>query len=275
MSASAQGVFNTLANKDAIPRISTVVAETQQILSDSKSTAAQVTEALRKEPVIASELIGLASLQAKGNKVKTIEHAIVYLGRQRVSDLLIAATIKTIKFKTKIYSESTYWRDAILIGKITEALSKRFLNTVSDDEAYLAGSMCNIGKVVGALTEPEAVDRVYMAVIDVESGMPWKTAENALFATPHSLLGEIAAALWGVPVFVREAIVEHNGYPTKDQPISIGQLVGLAEQLAHLVRGNPLRVHYPILAALSTAFGVTEELRSQIVGQFQSQFSKL
>ena len=275
MGDSARSVFNMLGRKDRIPRIPNGVAQAQSLLADPNSSAAAIGAALRNDPAISSELITLANFlkMESGNVITTIEHAIVFAGRQRVSDLLIAAALKAVPLSTKAFTSSAFWLDAIVVGQLTEWLAADLLPKTPGDEAYLAGAMANIGKLIGAISEPEIADKIFLDVIDPSQGISWIRGEGKHFGTSHVILGEIAAELWGFPVFIRSAIVDHHVASRKDQPPGLNQIVALANQLSHRVNGNESRGDSRLIAELAKVLGVSEQRLDTLVVTFRTRLA--
>ena len=275
MGESARSVFNVLGRKDRIPRIPNGVAQAQSLLADPNSSAGAIGAALRNDPAISSELVTLANFlkMESGNIITTIEHAIVFAGRQRVSDLLIAAALKTVPLLTKAFTSAAFWRDAIVVGRLTEWLAADLSPKIPGDEAYLAGAMANIGKLIAAITEPETADKIFLDVIDPAQGISWTKGEGKHYGTSHVILGEIAAELWGFPVFIRAAIVGHHVASRKDQLPGLNQMVALANQLSHLVNSNESRGDTNLLAELGRVHGISDQRLDALVVSLRARLA--
>ena len=244
MGAGSKAVYVALPDKTLIPRMPSSLSHAQEVVTNPNSTAVEIAAALKQDPLVAAELLRLADLQVRsiGGRVNTVEHAVVLVGRSATADLLTAAAIKVMPIRTKAFSSNFFWREAILVGKIAERLGQDLIPETPGDHIYLAGALCNIGKLVAAMLEPDALDKVFLAAIDPVAGTTWNEAESRCFGTSHIAFGEIAASLWGLPDFVTEAIVAHHHLPNRAvQTSKVGTVVALAVHLSHALTGNSRR----------------------------------
>ena len=244
MGTSAKAVYAALPDKTLIPRMPSTLSHAQEVVTNPTSSALEIAAAVKQDPLVAAELLRLADLHvvSKGNRVKSIEHAVVMVGRQSIADLITASAIKVMPIRTKAFSSNFFWREAILVGKIAERLGQDLISDIPGDQVYLAGALCNIGKLLAAMVEPEALDKVFLAAIDPDAGTNWTDAENKCFGTSRLVLGEIAARLWGLPEFVCGAISRHHpAEPFSKDSASISEVVALAIDLSHRLSGNTAR----------------------------------
>jgi putative nucleotidyltransferase with HDIG domain len=100
------------------------------------------------------------------------------------------------------------------------------------DDAYLAGMLHDLGKLVLAATLPEEYQAAVRSA--AQGALPLWQAEMATLAASHAEVGAYLAGLWGLPDPIVEAIAFHH-HPRKAAPSGFTPLsaVHLANALEH------------------------------------------
>lgn len=259
MSDDAASVFNRLANMDSLPHFPAGVMQLSQLLQDADSDTKDIADCLKGTPLIATNLLQIASnMSTAGRKVENLQHAITYLGRQEVQRLVLVASMKTFKFKTKVFSESKFWAESLSTAIIGERMTAKFAKHLNKEEVYLAGALCNLGKIVAAITMPDTIEKIAEIVNDEDSGRAWTDVEKEYEDANHSLLGEIGASLWGLPEYVAEAASSHHD-PRQGDEVSLSEVVSLANQLTHFKSGETHRIDNDLVNKLKGRLGLSTQ----------------
>ncbi len=251
LSPEAASVFNKIPNIKALPHLPSSVMKLQQILSDPSATAAQIGKILRENAFLATDILKTANQMKsqRSQKIESLEHALTYVGFKVVADLATLAAFKRFEFKSNLFSSEEFWEHSLLNAKVAEIIAQKYTSALDPDQVFLAGSLCNVGKMVYAMCHPEAVDKVQAVVSNLDTQTDWRSVERANNIVDHSILGEIACALWGLPDFVRIACTEHHKPPTHEKPMTLADVVGLANQITHWIRLEPARIDNNLLNA--------------------------
>lgn len=261
MSQRARSVFNQLSGLKALPHIPTSIMLLQQLISKENTTAKQLAEATKKEPLIAAHILDMANnlKVSDGTHIESLEHAISYVGIKTLNELVLAASIRSFPFKSKVFKADDFWQTAILTGKIAETLARKYNRAIKPDEAYLAGTLCNIGKVVDAICFPDVADKITQDISDVDVLGTWIEGEKKYQAQDHRVLGEIAATLWGLPEFIITASQTHHSKPkgAPDDPVNLSEIVSLANQLAHWILLQPTHMNEALCEMLFSRFAIS------------------
>ena len=260
MSERSKTVFNTLPAIKELPHIPTSVMQMQQLIQDPNTSSVKLAEVSKKDPLIASNILKIANnIKATSNEITSLAHAISYIGIKAVKDIVLTASVQSFPFETKIFEADKFWDESFLIGRITEALARKFSPSIIPDEAYLAGSLANVGKVVVAICFPDTADHI---IEDLKKGLgTWCDAEKRHNSHAHTVLGEIAATFWGLPEYVMTASLSHHG-PIELRPgqtPEIKDLVCLANQIRHWVSFEPTRMDKELFKQAYEAFGLKED----------------
>jgi HD-like signal output (HDOD) protein len=273
LSPTATAVFKGLAAAD-LPHVPAAVLELQRLLRDDASTPAQLANGVKAAPFLAIELLRLANnMRPTGGKpLASLDHAIVFVGRKAVADLARAAAVRSFRFKTRSFHADDFWRDAMRTAKIAEHVARAYAPQVSPDEAYIAGFLCNIGKVVAAICWPEATDRIHTLVTTDRRLPHWRVAEAEVGSHDHCVLGEIGAVIWGLPDFVKLAASRHHTPPRSRSraPVGPADIATLANQLSHWVQLCPHRIDEALMKAAASAFGLDDAALQTLVDQLMA-----
>ena len=285
MSEAAGTIFKKVQEIKNIPLIPTAVLQLQTLISDDNASSKKIGETLRHAPNIALGVLRTANnlRSASSPELTSLEHAISFIGRKTLNDLILAETLQEFDFKSHHFRKDEYWAESILTGKIAEYIAATYAPNISKDEAYIAGSLCNIGKVVSAICFPEVTDDVAKTVTNPRRPRTWSEGEDQLRAYSHVVLGEVAAALWGFPEYVVHALSYHHTHPkdvpdlvtddcdflddddeaTQEGP-SLQQCVALANQYAHWILLQPSRMDESLFEKYAKIIGLNEETRDQL-----------
>ncbi len=276
VSQKAQSLFVKILELDSLPHFPATVLELQQIIMDENSTATDLAQGVKNAPFIATDLLKIANnLKASDDKeMESIEHAIVYVGRQQVADLAVAAALRRFVFESKSFKADKFWEESISTAMIAEKIAKKFCPHIKSDEAYLAGCLSNVGKVVAAITMPELVDEIHCHINDLKILTDWKSAEDQLGILDHTVLGEIAGAFWGFPPYVCESSIKHHNLPAPGLTLKDAQVyhvAAFANQLTHWIMLEPTRINQKTLDEYTRFF----ELDMKNLEQFADELMLL
>ena len=169
-----------------------------------------------------------------------------------------------------------------MTGKIAEFLIKQFAPHLNNDEAYIAASLCNMGKVVSAICLPDITDKIRSDIYNTKSSSYVET-EKKHDATSHVILGELAGAMWGLPDYVLYTTAYHHT-PASDVKSSIDttgvdfidfaeteipkksenkatlqQVVALSNQLIHIRTGELFRIEEELLYGYASSLNLAKE----------------
>ena len=261
-----------------VPHLPSGLMLLQQTIRNTNNSSQSIAKALKKTPAIAVEIIKMANnTRASGHSIQDLSHAVTYLGRSVVSYLAMAATLQSFKFNSKKFSPKTFWQESILIGLISENLNKYVETDASKDMIFLAGCLCNIGKLISGICYPEHTDKIIDILSNPKTMTTWSLAEEEHGKTPsHVNLGDIAAVIWGLPADIRRAVIfHHKGIMSQkaenknEKPkIRIEEIVGLACLLAHWVNHEPHRINEKQLKDYRIALDWDQNKMDQVAESF-------
>lgn len=278
MSPEAATLFNRLAKKDELPHIPQSVMQLQQALKNPHSDSKVLAEIIKQDPLLAMELLSQANNLRMMNapKIASLSHALSFLGHSVVAELALLAAVKSFEFNTKHFKPENFWFRAIVSGAFCEQLVAQHTKeqNLSPDLGYLAGSLCNIGKIVGAICLPILTDKIYQEIEDSKTFTTWRDIESNHTAPSHIILGEIACALWGMPKYISDAVRSHHDLPnTDDEKLTYGEVASLGNQLSHWCFGEPDRMDHPLVKACCQKMGLNDDQLSRLVNEIRERMN--
>lgn len=271
MSPHAATVFNSLGDLASLPHIPAAVMEIQQMLQLNEVEISDLARKVKTDPIIAANLLSLAN-NMKSNrdphdrkKIESLEHAIVFVGKKTLSELVMTISLQMFDVKCKVFSAERFWKESFLTGDIAEAIATLLGTKFSKDELFISASLGNLGKFVIALCLPKLVDDIQSHVDNPKTLCTWRHAERVLKAPDHCILGEIGAVMWGLPHYVMDAASQHHhlkqnrgGTKLSENLLSMTEMVALANQLSHWILLKPSRIDQTQLDYLAKAANLTK-----------------
>ncbi|MCX6130597.1 MAG: HDOD domain-containing protein, partial [Proteobacteria bacterium] len=142
------------------------------------------------------------------------------------------------------------------IGRIAEYLTERWPNLFMADEAYIASSLCNLGKLVLALCRPDLADRFQAQIDDIHRLSRWTQAEQDYGGFHHTVLGEVGACFWGLSQSTVDVIQQHHMVANAHvhEHVQLHELAGIANQFTHWIKLQPHRMDPGLFQGLLRRF---------------------
>jgi HD-like signal output (HDOD) protein/CheY-like chemotaxis protein len=190
----------------------------------SLSDAAQI---IGRDAAMTANIMKLvnSAFFASRRPITTTDRAVAFLGMDTLGALVLGHSVFHSGVTTGIQSFSLekLWQHSLRTGAAARAISfSENLSTAKADEAYLAGVLHDVGKVVfatKAATRPN--DTVSDDII-------------AQMETHHAEVGAYLLGLWGFPNPIVEAVAfHHTPGQASDKVLGLAGIVHIADRLVH------------------------------------------
>lgn len=243
LSPAAKSIFNQIPSLSELPRLPMSFMQLQALIDNENASSHDLAAAAKQDPILSARILRIAENQTllTHGKLSSLSHAISIIGRHHLKEIILIAAIHSIETKTRVFSTDVFWDHSLTIGRIAEHLAKHFKPLFVEDEAYITGCVCNLGKLVLALCRPDIVDRFQREVNEIHTLGPWTEAEARYAGYQHTVIGEIGAALWGLSEASTEVIHNHHSVdesPKAGEP-KLYELIALANQFSHWIWLQP------------------------------------
>ena len=215
----------------ALPTLPLVASRLLESIADPEAaTSEEIGALIALDPALTARTLKLANSDFYGfpRKVGTVDLAVVVLGHNTIRDLVLGAAVFQTLDPTW-QSLTGLWSHSLACGVAARALADRCRYRL-ESEAFAAGMLHDLGKVVLRQTYPEAYDAA-MALAR-EQGITMLEAECGILGSDHAEVGGWLAERWGLPGDLVEAIAFHHRPEEARLNPELVSLVHIADWLA-------------------------------------------
>ena len=184
---------------EGLPTLPAYVFELNSLLGATPVNLKRVGEVIRTDPSLSAQVIRLCNSALLGfrEKVKTIKHAVLLLGTDRLRTLVLTCSlVEYVGDRLASEDIQSFWQHCFLTGALSERLA-RGIAYPHTEQAYLAGLLHDIGALpllmIGSNESTKSEDA---------SSQVWGeslTAEQERFGTDHCEVGRWIGVSWNFP----------------------------------------------------------------------------
>lgn len=214
----------------ALPTFPAVASRLIEEVARPDATAEEIGRILANDPGLTARTLKLANSDFYGfpRKVGSVELAVLVLGPATIRDLVLTSSVVQALGQAGSALEGL-WNHSMACGIAARGLAERCRYRLTGD-AYAAGLLHDIGKVVLRQNDPERFDAV-LALCRAQR-VPAEDAERGLFGSDHAQVGGWLAERWGLPAEIAEAIACHHRPDAATRNAALASLVHIANSLA-------------------------------------------
>jgi HD-like signal output (HDOD) protein len=207
----------------------------QEILACLQNPAASLADAAQiigRDVAMVANIMKLVNSAFFGSRrpITTTDRAVAYLGMDTLGALVLGHSVFQSGVATGIagFSLEKLWQHSLRTGVAARAIAfSENLPAAKADEAFLAGVLHDVGKVVFA-TKAAALSSDASAV-DIVTQME----------AHHAEVGAYLLGLWGFPNLIVEAVAfHHTPSLSSDKGLGLPGIVHIADRLVHLKSEN-------------------------------------
>ena len=232
---SAEHVARRVGQLPALPQ---AVLQALALLRSETASDQDCAQRIALDAAMTARTLRLANSAFYGvsGRVATIRDAVLLLGRRTLGTMLAAVSVADSIGRSGMVGGpdageaiGRFWRHALACALAAQILARR--RTPDQDVAFTAGLLHDIGQLVLRAHHAEALQAVRAAAaVDDADRLPF---ERALLGLDHAQVGAMVARHWHFPPEVIEAIGAHHGPLAGDGPVTLADLVHVADALAH------------------------------------------
>ena len=230
-SSGVQEALGSIRTLPAVPRLYQLLS---QELDSGRATPKSVATIIEQDMSMTARLLQLVNSAFFGlsRRITDIREAVTYLGFDPIRNLV--ASSEMFRAMSKLAAPTGFSLDAVQqhsqrVGTIAAGLlADRELSRT----AYCAGMLHDIGRVVLAVSMPEAFSRA--SEFARLQGIPLHEAEQQVFACTHAEIGAHLLVLWGLPQALVEAVAFHHSPAALGDPqFGIAGAIHVADAIEH------------------------------------------
>jgi HD-like signal output (HDOD) protein len=210
-----------------------VAVQLLRMVRDPSADFRKVANLIQTDSVLSMELLKIANspiLPAR-MEIKSVLQAIVFLGSNMVSGLVLTTCLRTLVSARLSRSIQTCWRHNLASALICQRLS--FALNIPEANAYTAGLIHDIGQLALLTSYP-----VYEKALTTSKERPLRLIEleKSLFGLDHAEAGRWLLSQWGCPVELQNAAGQHDRPPdSSSREGNLIRLVHAASEMANLM----------------------------------------
>ena len=223
-------IRKTIAQLVPIPQ---VILKIMRLVDDDDQGIDVIADEIRTDQVLTAQTIKLANsaMFAKTQTIETLDHALLYLGRNHLINLILSAAVKGF-FNQSVRGYSLckggLYHHALGCAQFAQVLAAK-TGKADPHKAYTCGLMHDIGKVVLDQYMAESYALFYREVIANDATA--LTVEKKLMGIDHTEAGRILAEQWQLPPSLLETISHHHAPQKADDHSALVMIVYLADLL--------------------------------------------
>jgi diguanylate cyclase (GGDEF)-like protein/putative nucleotidyltransferase with HDIG domain len=227
---TARSLYSLIAKRlDSIPSLPAILGSVRAAALSERQSTRELARLVAADPALTAKVLKVSNSTFYGCQlqISTPAHAAALLGLPALRSLAngIAEFPERAEEEGGLDREQ-YWVHSLAVAAASRAVA-RAVDFDLPEEAYVAGLLHDIGKVVFDLFSP-AEHRTEL-LLDQDSKVPVLSLEREHLGSDHAQVGALLAEHWRLPRMVRDAIQFHHEGPErwKGLPEQERDLVGI------------------------------------------------
>lgn len=183
-----------------IPVQAGIISKIISLDVDSNNCFQELEDLISSDQGVASLVLRVVNspFYSRGNKVATIPYAISLLGYGVVRSLALLAFSRSLFSQTRNERFRLHiWQHSLLTAIASQSICRELGNARLADEAFIAGLMHDVGKVLMFSHNPELYEQVFQVSLANDCGSAH--SEQQLFGFDHCQVGLEAVKEWKLP----------------------------------------------------------------------------
>jgi HD-like signal output (HDOD) protein len=209
---TAQQLQNIIMTTRDLPAMPQVASKVLELSSDPNTSAKQLQQVISDDQAMTGRILKIANsaMYSCSRKVKTLTEAIVMLGFNSIRSLVVTSAARNLyntrKSRTGL-KERLLWEHSIGAAFAARLLAAERSPNLAE-EAFLAGLMHDIGKLVLNLRVPEQFDEIVQIVYN--ENRPFHVTETELLGFDHTHVGALLVNKWKLSPLLESVILDHH-----------------------------------------------------------------
>lgn len=240
----------------ALPALPRAMAAVMRALGRDSVSAADCIQAIEHEVDLAARLLRLANSPFYGmpGRVGSVGDAVRLLGLRPVASVVAAVSVQQMlaPLRPPGFDLEAYRAHALATATAARELAP--LGLQDPEEAFVAGLLHDVGRLVLALFEPAAAAQALQH--SQAMGVTTSEAEARVLGITHEAVGAGIARQWHLPDSIVQAIASHHRPSGLDADgvASLGAIVHIANAVGHAL-ADPAPSWDTLPGVTATAWG--------------------
>jgi Predicted signal transduction protein len=205
-------ILKKLDQIENLPTLPVIVQQVQKLIENPNSNMSQIALVITRDQSIAARVIRLvnSAFYGLGNKISSIQQAIMLLGLNTVKNLVIGVSVvKTFEgvHNATLFDREKFWLHSFACATGARLIAKK-MDRIEPEDFFMAGLLHDIGILVLDQFFHEEFIRVVQQTVRTKTELT--EVEKSVFGVTHCEIGEFMAAKWRIPEYLAIAIRHHH-----------------------------------------------------------------
>ena len=191
-----------------LPAMPIVANKVMQLVEDENVTAAELAKIVASDPAVAARIMKISNSPLYGcqRQNQTLPGAIMLMGFNTLKSLVVVAYLKDV-FKPVGLTEKMLWEHSFGVALAARTIASD-IRVVNPEEAFLAGLLHDIGKLIMHNHDPDKFRRAIEPYYN--DGIWFEEAEKTIYPYTHAELGGCVLQKWNSPEVLVKAVTHHH-----------------------------------------------------------------
>ncbi|MBU6413720.1 MAG: HDOD domain-containing protein [Planctomycetes bacterium] len=255
--ARSRQVELILQQVDSLPTPSPVATRLLTITSSEDADLMEIGNLIEMDPSLATRILGMCrkSNTGLGDKITSVKRAVTMLGLDAVRSAVLSVDVYDLfskqgseldqrlanadpvaqELRQNAFDRVGFWKHALAVACCSQLIAEKqkHLN-VSADEAFVAGLLHDLGKLVLDLVLPQSYARV-IALAERRS-LPSSQIEREVIGLDHHTAGKRMGTQWGLPAELQDVMWLHSAPASTIPEVPHRALIGIVSTAKAMCR---------------------------------------
>jgi putative nucleotidyltransferase with HDIG domain len=232
-------ISELLKNFKNLPSLPQILLRLIDALNDEAVSLETVSRIISKDPSLCAKVMRLAHspFVGMGNRIKTIDQAVIYLGIDVIKNLAISASVIQV-FRRPEYRSlvelNQFWFHSFTCAVIARKIARKIAYGYPE-EAFLCGLLHDIGKLILVVNFPKEFSSLVPSPI---TPLTYPANAEETIGISHSQAGAYIIESWKLKTLMADAVLYHHEALKKiEEAFPLVKIVYSANLLFHAGHG--------------------------------------
>ncbi len=195
-----------------LPTLPTVVGRISSQIANPATNAADIGKLIEQDQALTTKVLRLVNSAYYGfpQQIKSIQHAVVILGFNKVKTIIITASVFGAfkRDKAKGLDLVRFWQHSLAAAISAKAAAEMLGMGHMAEDAFIGGLLHDIGKVILDQYQPA----IYSPIVKYaqDKGILLVEAEKEVMGLTHATVGEWIMERWRLPPTIVRMVADHH-----------------------------------------------------------------
>jgi HD-like signal output (HDOD) protein/CheY-like chemotaxis protein len=203
-------IRSTVGTIGGLPSAPKIYMAVTKALEDPDTSMKDLAQLIERDMAISAKVLQLVNSAFFGlpQRLAGVQQAVSYLGANMLRRVLLSVETFSMFEKEKVMGSFSLEVLQAHSNIVAAVASKLMTDPIRSGDAFMAGMLHDVGKLVLAVYVPDHFKRA--TALGLERGLPLYVAEQELFGVTHGEVGAYLLGIWGLPYAIVEAVAHHH-----------------------------------------------------------------